>query len=134
MSSSSTDFPLLMEHELCDITITTWKVCRFIKNFDHLTADVLNVIIHWINQTLDGSFIMRTIDLYILKAFDKVWHSGLLHRFSGRIYAIIKSFFSECCWIVNSLKPWDQCRHSPGLYLSLWSYPFSAFLLICIHH
>ena len=64
------------------------------------TADVLTVISHRISEALDSTYDARTIALDISKAFDQVWHKGLLHKLSsygisGRIYSIIKSFRSS---------------------------------------
>ena len=63
------------------------------------TADVLTVITDRISRTLDKGFDARAIALDISKAFDKVWHKGLLLKLSsygvsGRILGIIKSFLS----------------------------------------
>ena len=64
------------------------------------TADVLTVISHRISESLDGGFISRAIALDISKAFDRVWHKGLLHKISsygiaGNVFSIIKSFLSD---------------------------------------
>ena len=63
------------------------------------TADVLTVITDRISRTLDKGFDARAIALDISKAFDKVWHKGLLLKLSsygvsGHILGIIKSFLS----------------------------------------
>ena len=63
------------------------------------TADVLTVITHRISEAIAKGNHTRVIALDISKAFDKVWHKGLLHKLSsygicGNIYAIIKSFLS----------------------------------------
>ena len=59
------------------------------------TTDVLTVITHRISRALDSSF----DTLEISKAFDKVWHKGLLRKLAsygitGRTFAIIKSFLT----------------------------------------
>ena len=64
------------------------------------TADVLTVITHRISQALDKGFGARAIALDISKAFDKVWHKGLLQKLSsygisGKVLATIKSFLSN---------------------------------------
>ena len=61
------------------------------------TADVLTVITDRISKCLDKSLDSRAIALDISKAFDKVWHRGLLckiksYGISGRLYDIIASF------------------------------------------
>ena len=63
------------------------------------TADVLTVISHRISKALDSTFDARAIALDISKAFDQVWHKGLLHKLtsygiSGRVYSLIKSFLT----------------------------------------
>ena len=64
------------------------------------TADVLTVISHRISQALDNGFESRAIALDISKAFDKVWHKGLLlklasYGISGTVLSTIKSFLSN---------------------------------------
>ena len=64
------------------------------------TADVLTVISERVYRTLDACGETRAIALDISKAFDKVWHAGLLHKLkaygvSGPFLDIIKSFLSD---------------------------------------
>ena len=61
------------------------------------TADVLTVVSHRISKALDSSFDGRVIALDISKAFDQVWHKGLLHKLTsygitGRLNSTLKSF------------------------------------------
>ena len=61
------------------------------------TADVLTVVSHRISKALDSSFDGRVIALDISKAFDQVWHKGLLHKLTsygitGRLHSTLKSF------------------------------------------
>jgi len=61
------------------------------------TADVLIVISHRISEVLDSSFNGRVIALDISKAFDQVWHKGLLceltsYGITGRLNSTLKSF------------------------------------------
>ena len=63
------------------------------------TADLLTVITDRIYQALNNRGGTRAVALDISKAFDRVWHAGLLHKLpsygiSGRIFGIIKSFLS----------------------------------------
>ena len=63
------------------------------------TADVLTVITDRISRVLDTGFDARLFALDISKAFDKVWHKGLLHKLKGyglggRVLPIIKSFLT----------------------------------------
>ena len=64
------------------------------------TADVLTVISDRVYRALNICGEGRAIALDISKAFDKVWHTGLLHKLkaygvSGHILAIIRSFLSN---------------------------------------
>ena len=64
------------------------------------TADVLTVICDRVYRSLNASGESRAIALDISKAFDKVWHAGLLHKLksygvSGSALHIIKSFLSN---------------------------------------
>lgn len=64
------------------------------------TADALTVISERILQSLDVCGETRAIALDISKAFDKVWHAGLIHKLmsygvSGHALNIIKSFLSD---------------------------------------
>lgn len=47
------------------------------KHSSRLTTDILNIIPHRLSETLYKSF-LRAIVLDIVRAFDKVWHRGLL--------------------------------------------------------
>ena len=64
------------------------------------TADVLTVISERVYQSLNVSGETRAIALDISKAFDKVWHAGLLHKLksygvSGVVFDLIKSFLTD---------------------------------------
>ena len=64
------------------------------------TADILTVITDRISRSLDLSLETRTVALDISKAFDKVWHKGLLHKLqsygiTGKILSLMKSFLSN---------------------------------------
>ena len=61
------------------------------------TADLLTVITERLLRALDKCGEARIVALDISKAFDKVWHAGLLHKLSsygisGKLFSIIKSF------------------------------------------
>ena len=64
------------------------------------TADVLTVISERVYRALDACGETRAIALDISKAFDKVWHAGLLHKLksygiSGPFLEIINYFLSD---------------------------------------
>ena len=64
------------------------------------TADLLTVVSDRIARTFNRSGATRAVALYISKAFDRVWHAGLLHKLksyeiSGQIFGLISSFFSN---------------------------------------
>ena len=63
------------------------------------TADLLTVVSDRIARAFNRSRATRAVALDISKAFDRVWHAGLLHKpksygISGQIFGLI-SFFSQ---------------------------------------
>ena len=63
------------------------------------TADLLTVVSDRIARAFNRSGATRAVALYISKAFDRVWHAGLLHKLksfgiSGQIFGLI-SFLSN---------------------------------------
>ena len=64
------------------------------------TADLLAVVCDRIARAFNRSGATRVVALDISKAFDRVWHAGLLHKFksygiSGQIFVFISSFLSN---------------------------------------
>ena len=64
------------------------------------TADLLTVVSDRIARAFNRSGATRAVALDISKAFDRVWHAGLLHKFksygiSGQIFGLISSFLSN---------------------------------------
>ena len=64
------------------------------------TADLLTVISDRIARAFNRSGATRAVALDISKAFDRVWHAGLLQKLksygiSGQIFGLICSFFSN---------------------------------------
>ena len=61
------------------------------------TADLLTVVSDRIARAFNRSGATRAVALDISKAFDRVWHAGLLHKLksygiSGQIFGLISSF------------------------------------------
>ena len=66
------------------------------------TADHLTVVSGRIPRVFNRSGVKstRTVALDISKAFDRIWHTGLLHKLksygiSGQIFGLISSFLSN---------------------------------------
>ena len=64
------------------------------------TADLLTVVSERIARAFNRSVATRAVALDISKAFDRVWHAGLLHKLnfygiSGQIFGLIYSFLSN---------------------------------------
>ena len=64
------------------------------------TADLLTVVSDRIARAFNRSGATRAVALDISKAFDRVWHAGLLHKLksygiSGPIFDLISSFLSN---------------------------------------
>ena len=64
------------------------------------TADLLTVVSDRIARAFNRSGATRAVALDISKAFDRVWHAGLLHKLrsygiSGQIFDLISSFLSN---------------------------------------
>ena len=70
------------------------------------TADLLRVVSDRIARAFNRPGDTRAVALDISKAFDRVWHAGLLHklksyRISGQIFGLISSFLSNrWLWVV----------------------------------
>ena len=64
------------------------------------TADLLTVMSDRIAMAFNRSGAPRVVALDISKAFDRVWHAGLLHKLksygiSGQIFGLVSSFLSN---------------------------------------
>ena len=64
------------------------------------TGDLLTVVFDRITTALNRSGATLTAALDISKAFDSVWHAGLLRKLksygvSGQIFRLVSSFFSN---------------------------------------
>ena len=67
---------------------------------DQLTADLLTVVSDRIARAFNKSWATRVVALDISKAFDRVCHTGLLHKqksygISSQIFGLISSFLSN---------------------------------------
>ena len=65
-----------------------------------LTADLLTVVSDRILRAFNRSEVTRAVALDVSKAFDRVWHAGLLHKLksygtSAQIFDLISSFLSN---------------------------------------
>ena len=73
---------------------------QFVFRSSGLTADLLTVVSDRIDRAFNRSGAARVVALDISKAFDRVWHFGLLHKLkfvgiSGQIFDLICSFLSN---------------------------------------
>ena len=64
------------------------------------TADLLTVVSDQISRSFNKSGATHAVALDISKAFERVWHAGLLHKLKsygilGQIFGLISSFFSN---------------------------------------
>ena len=57
------------------------------------TADLLTVVSDRISRAFNRSGATRAVTLDISKAFDRVWHAGLLHKLKGCVRYIFASLF-----------------------------------------
>ena len=80
--------------------------CGFFSDFQYgfrssrSTTDLLTIVPDRIARAFNRSGATRAVALYISKAFDRVWHAGLLHKLksdgiSGQIFGLISSFLSN---------------------------------------
>ena len=86
--------------------------CGFFSDFQYgfrssrSTADLLTVVSDRIARAFNRSGATRAVALDISKAFDRVWHAGLLHKLksygvSDLIFDLISSFLSNSqVWMV----------------------------------
>ena len=59
------------------------------------TADLLTVVSDRIARAFNRSGVTRAVALDISKAFDRVWHAGLLHKLKSYEIGLISSFLSN---------------------------------------
>ena len=95
-----------------DRIIDHLEKCSIFPDFHHgfksswSTADLLTVVSDRIARAFNRSGATWAVALDISKAFDRVWHAGLLHKLksygiSGQIFGLISSFLSNRrLWVV----------------------------------
>ena len=65
-----------------------------------MVLDLLTVVYDRIARAFNRSGTTQAVAFDISKAFDRVWHAGLLHKFKsygilGQIFGLISSFLSN---------------------------------------
>ena len=88
------------EPELSYILAKLFKDFQYGFRSSRSTADLLTVVSDRIARAFNRSGATRAVALDISKAFDRVWHAGLLHKvrsygISGQIFGPISSFLSN---------------------------------------
>ena len=84
----------------------TWRNVVFFPDFQYgfrssrSTAYLLAVVSDRIARVFNRSWATRAVAIDTCKAFDRVWHAGLLHKLksygiSGQIFDLISSFLSN---------------------------------------
>ena len=114
--------------------------CGFFSDFQYgfrsfrSTAVRLTVVSDRIARAFNRSGATRTMALHISKAFDRVWHAGLLHKrkccgISGQIFGLI--LFS----VIDSFEWfWMESLHKNiQLMLELLKAPFLVLFLLYIN-
>lgn len=54
-------------------------------SFSTWASDVLTIIVEIFYQDLDETDVARTLDLSSSEAFDRVWHTGFLHKLKAMV-------------------------------------------------
>ena len=110
------------------------------------TADLLTVVSDRIARAFNRSGATRAVALDISKAFDRVWHTGLLHKLkcygiSGQIFGLISSFLSNR-WLQLVLDGNSSQRYSvnggdlkgPFLVPHFSYYTLMTFLMLYMYY
>ena len=102
LSVVSKVFEKLVNNRIADHLEKCGLFCDFQYGFrsSRSTADLLTVVSDRIARAFNRSGATRAVALDISKAFDRVWHAGLLHKLksygvSGQIFGLISSFLSN---------------------------------------
>ena len=119
--------------------------CGLSSNFQYgfrssrSTAGLLTVVSGRITRASNRSGATRAVPLDIFKAFDRVWHAGLLHKLksygiSGQIFGLISSFLSNrrlrVVLVGKSSQEYPVNAEIPFLFLHFSYYTLMTFLLM----
>ena len=95
-------FEKLVNNRIVDHLENCGLFCDFQYGFksSRSIADLLTVLPDRVARAFNRSGATRAVALGISKAFDRVWHAGLLHKrksygISGQIFGLISSFLSN---------------------------------------
>ena len=106
------------------------------------TANLLTIVSERIARAFNKSGATRVVALDISKAFDRVWHAGLLHKLksygiSGQIFGIISSFLSNSWLRVvlegslrKNIQSMLEFLKAPFLVLHFSYYTLMTFLMM----
>ena len=80
--------------------VNLFKIIKNLFRSSRSTADLPTVVSDRIARAFNRSGATQAVALDISKAFDRVWHAGLLHKLksygiSGQIFGLISSFLSN---------------------------------------
>ena len=102
LSVDSKVFEKLVNNRIVD----QLEICGLFSDFQYgfkssqSTADILTLVSDRIGRAFNRSGATQAVVLHISKAFDRVWHAGLLHKLksygiSGQKFSLISSFLSN---------------------------------------
>ena len=100
-----------------------WPIIGFPVCFrsSRLTAALLTVAYDGIARAFNRSGTTRAITLDLSKAFNRVWHAGLLHKLKsygipGQMFGLISYFLSSrWLWVVLDGKSWQEYPANTGV-------------------
>ena len=100
-----------------------WPIIGFPVCFrsSRLTAVLLTVAYDGIARAFNRSGTTRAITLDLSKAFNRVWHAGLLHKrksygIPGQMFGLISYFLSSrWLWVVLDGKSWQEYPANTGV-------------------
>ena len=97
---------LLFEKLVNNRIVDHLEKCGLFSDFQYgfrssrLTADLLTIVSDRIDRAFNRSGATRVVALDMSKAFDRVWHAGLIHKLksygiSDQIFGLISNFLSN---------------------------------------